>query len=125
VTRAQKWGLGIALFYAVFYMGGSYSFNYTHECVRSHQQEEVRRTADGDYYETTVTVCDWYTANAKRWTFLDPVRAIQREWLTSWVDAAILGGIAAAIAGYVVRQRRAQRREDAILASVTYSDPDY
>lgn len=73
--------------------GGNYSFGYTHKCVRSHTEERVINS-DGD--TQNVTVCDFYSANAKRWTFGDPIRAVvgtgkgrRRSgrvlaWTTSW-----------------------------------------
>ncbi len=106
MSRPQKWALGFAIVYLIFWMGGLYSFGYTHECVRSHQEEEAFNN-EGD--TRMVTVCDFYTANSKRWTFYDPVRSVATTWVTGWVDATILGGIAVAIVGFVVYDRRRER----------------
>lgn len=107
MTKMQKFGLWFAIAYAVFWMGGNYSFDYTHKCVRSHTEEQ----AVGNEGDTqTVTVCD-YSANAKRWTFLDPARAVATTWVTGWLDAAILAGIAGAIGVWVWRDKRQERRE--------------
>lgn len=62
-----------ALVYVIVFLGGSLSFGYTHRCVRSHERE-VPVNNEGDV--ETVTVCDFYTANGKRWTLLDPFRAL-------------------------------------------------
>jgi uncharacterized membrane protein len=108
VSGTQRWGIVLAVAYLLFYSGGSYSFHYTHTCVRSHQEEQpVGQNGDTE----TVTVCDWYAANAKRWSFGDPARAVFTTWIGGWVDAAVVGGIAAAIGGYVWRDRRRSRRE--------------
>lgn len=102
----QKVGLWFAAFYLVFWIGGNYSFRYTHTCVRSHQEEQpVGNEGDTEM----VTVCDWYSANAKRWTFGDPVRSVANVWLATWEDAAALGGIATWIAVSVWRGRRRER----------------
>jgi hypothetical protein len=94
-----------AIAYAVFWIGGNYSFDYTHKCVRSHTEDRVNNQGD----EYTVTVCDFYVANGKRWTLLDPARAVATTWVTGWVDGAILAGIAAAIGTYVWYDRRRER----------------
>jgi hypothetical protein len=65
--------LGFAVVYLILWIGGNYSFNYTHNCVGSHQ-EEVPVGNDGD--TTMETVWDFYSANSKRWTFLDPARSV-------------------------------------------------
>lgn len=108
MSGRQKWALGFALVYAIFWIGGNYSFAYTHTCVRSHQEEQQVGN-DGD--TQMVTVCDWYSANAKRWTFLDPARAVATTWITGWADAAILGVVAASIGGCVLYTRRRVRLE--------------
>jgi hypothetical protein len=113
----KRIGVWTAVFYAVFWIGGNYSFHYTHRCVRSHQEEQVINQ-DGD--TEMVTVCDWYSANAKRWTALDPVRSVFGGW--SWLDAAVFGGIAALIGYAVWSSRREEREAEALRAyySETY-----
>jgi hypothetical protein len=106
VSGLQKFGLWFAAAYLVFWMGGNYSFNYTHNCVRSHTEERAINP-EGD--TENVTVCDFYSANAKRWTIGDPVRAIFTTWITGWADAAILGGIASAIGFSFWRGQRRER----------------
>lgn len=73
MTKTQKVGAMVAIADAVFWIGGNYSFDYTHKCVRSHTEQQVINS-DGD--TQTVTVCDFYSANAKRRTLLDPARAV-------------------------------------------------
>ena len=108
----------------MFYSGGSYSYHYTHNCVRSHQEEQPVGN-DGD--TRMVTVCDFYTANAKRWTFGDPVRSVFTTWIGGWEDAAVVGGIAAAIGAYVWRGRRRSRRvrEQQALLDLSYRRDEY
>jgi hypothetical protein len=60
-----------------------------------------------------VTICDFYTANSRRWTILDPVRAVTTTWVSGWIDAAILTAIAAAIGAHIWNEkRRARAREE-------------
>lgn len=59
--------------YALIWFGGNVSFKYTHTCVRSHQ-EEILVGKNGE--TQTLSYCDFYTANGKRWTTLDPFRAL-------------------------------------------------
>jgi hypothetical protein len=115
MTGAQRFGLWFAAAYLVFWMGGNYSFHYTHTCVRSHTEEQPVGT-DGD--TQMVTVCDWYSANAKRWTFLDPVRSVFTTWIGSWIDAAVVGGIAACIGVAVWRGRKRDREYEQYLAQL-------
>jgi hypothetical protein len=123
VTSWRKVAIWLAGIYVVFWIGGNYSFDYTHKCVRSHTEERVINS-DGDTEQ--VTVCDYYSANAKRWTFGDPVRAVTSIWVTDWIDATLLLGFAAwigfefwrdrrhkeAIAAYLREQRHAYPLED-------------
>jgi hypothetical protein len=114
VSTRQKWAAGIAVFYLIFWMGGNYSFNYTHTCARSHQEIQEVPDGQGDVNEKNVIVCDWYTANAKRWTFGDPARSVATTWIGTWTDAAIVGGIVAVIVGYCWNERRKARNRQAI-----------
>jgi hypothetical protein len=100
--------LGSPSFTSIFWIGGNYSFNYTHDCVRSHKEWQVINN-EGD--EELVTICDFYSANSKRWTLLDPARSVATSWVTGWVDAAILGGVAVVIVSYVLYGRRKERLE--------------
>lgn len=102
----KRVALWCAAVYLVFWIGGNYSFDYTHKCVRSHTEERVINS-DGD--TQNVTVCDFYSANAKRWTFADPVRAVFTTWVTGWLDAAVLAGIAVIIGVMYWRDRRQKR----------------
>ena len=102
--RAAAW---VAAFYVVFWFGGSASFHFTHNCVRSHQEEQPVGN-DGDVQ--MVTVCDWYTANAKRWTVGDPLRV----WAGSWVSGGIVAGIAAAAAAWWWRSESGKRKRAAL-----------
>jgi hypothetical protein len=120
LTKRQKWATGIAVFYLIFWMGGNYSFNYTHTCVRSHQELREVPDGQGDVIEKNVTVCDFYSANAKRWTFGDPARSLVTTWVGTWVDAAILGGIAAMVFGYRWNERRKDRKRQAIYDALDY-----
>jgi hypothetical protein len=110
VTRTVRWGLGIAIgvgvAYLLFYLGGNYSFRYTHRCVRSHQQTVFEATPD-NAVSHTITVCDRYSGNAKRWSVGDPVRALYAEPLTRW-NGEIVVGIALVIGAAVLYNRRKQ-----------------
>lgn len=103
-------GTWIAAAYLVFYLGGDYSFSYTHECVRGHTEQIAD---EGGYAE--VLVCDWYTANEKRWTFGDPVRAIYSIEIRNWKRSAIVGGILLLMVIAVWRNRRRATRRKALL----------
>jgi hypothetical protein len=67
------WLAIVVVIYAILWVGGSMSFGYTHHCVRSHVEVT---SGEGD----TARVCDWYAANSKRWTLLDPLRQISHWW---------------------------------------------
>jgi hypothetical protein len=77
----------------------------------SHTVEEVDSNGD----ETTATVCDYYSANGHRWTFLDPVRSAYAE--QGWIGLSIFGGIAIWITWAVWSDRRekAEQRKQARL----------
>lgn len=91
--------------YLVFWVGGTWSFGYTHRCARAHTEERL----DSQGNDRTTTVCDYYVANGKRWTILDPVRATRDELFDTWADTAIVLGLAAFIGGAVWRVRRKDR----------------
>jgi hypothetical protein len=73
VLKSKKFWAVVVGLYLIFWAGGNWSYGYTHNCVRSHT-EEVYNPSTEDV--ETVTVCDFYSANSKRWTLLDPVRAL-------------------------------------------------
>jgi hypothetical protein len=108
----QRYALIGAAIYLVLWMGGNYSFQYTHQCVRSHTEERYNANADDT---ETVTVCDYYSANGRQWGFWSPLAAIRESWLTSWIDAAVYGALAAIAASVIVRSRRRTRREQQAL----------
>jgi len=72
LTSGKVWGAAVGV-YVVFWAGGNWSFGYTHRCVRSHVEQAYDPAVD-DLRDRRV--CDWYTANDKRWTLLDPLRAV-------------------------------------------------
>jgi len=113
-------GLGVVVAYLLFYLGGNYSFRYTHVCVRSHQQLVFEATHDNAVAHT-VTVCDRYSGNAKRWSFRDPVRALYSEPVTRW-DGEILVGIALVIAATVLYGLREQWAPTALRAGRLAAD---
>lgn len=84
-NRWHKAAIWIAAVYLLFYLGGRWSFIYTHNCVR--------RVGEA---------CDSYEGNDKRWTFWDPVRAVH----VGWIDTAMLVGIAAVVGAWYWRKRR-------------------
>jgi hypothetical protein len=100
--------VGIA--YLLFYLGGNYSFRYTHVCTRSHQKTVFQATHTGPVSHTII-VCDVYSGNAKRWSIGDPVRALYSEPLTGW-NGTIVVGIALAIGTAAVFERRRRRRSE-------------
>jgi hypothetical protein len=110
VKRKKWWALGIGVAYLLFYLGGSYSFRYTHFCARSHRQVVFDATHN-NAESHTITVCDVYAGNAKRWSPGDPVRALYSERLTGW-DGAIVVGIALVIGAAVLFERRKQSRSE-------------
>jgi hypothetical protein len=99
--------------YFLFYLGGSYSFDYTHVCARNHRKVVYEATHD-NAVPHTITVCDRYAGNAKRWSFGDPVRAISSERLTKW-DGMAIGGIVVVIgaATFLEWRRRKSRPQPA------------
>lgn len=64
--------LAAAAIYLSVWFGGAMSFHYTHTCLRHHTEENVNVQGDDITYE----ICDYYDANAHRWTFLGPIRAL-------------------------------------------------
>lgn len=107
--RGKKWwAIGIGAACLIFYLGGSYSFRYTHVCVRSHRKTVFEATQD-NAVSHTVTVCDKYSGNSKRWSPGDPARALYDEPFTRW-DGVILAGIAVVIGAGLLIERLADRR---------------
>ena len=107
--RAKWWVLGIGAACFLFYLGGSYSFRYTHVCAHSHKK--VVFEAVPPYH--TITVCDSYSGNAKHWSPGDPVRALYSEPLTGWNETIVIGiavAIVAAALYEVLYARRKKRR---------------
>jgi hypothetical protein len=84
VNRWHRASIWVAAVYLLFYLGGRWSFLYTHDCVRH----------VGD-------TCDSYE-NDKRWTALDPIRAVH----VGWMDTAVLVGIAVVVGAWYWRKRR-------------------
>ena len=80
--RAQVRGrvlkvLGIVLIaYALVWLGGAVSYNYTHKCVRSHVIPGDPGDRDPDTHQGggDTTVCDWTVDNGHRWTILGPIK---------------------------------------------------
>jgi hypothetical protein len=99
------WVLGIGTACLFFYLGGSYSFSYTHVCARSHHHTVFEATHD-NVKSHVVTVCDAYTGNSKRWSPGDPVRAVVSEPFTRWYGV-ILVGIALVIGALLLIERLA------------------
>ena len=116
----QKWAAaGIAVFYLIFWMGGNYSFQFTHTCVRSHQELREVPDGQGDSIEKYVTVCDYYTANGRRWSFGDPARSLATTWVGTWTNAAFFAGIGCLVVGY-----RWKKRRDALKLQAMYESSD-
>ena len=106
--RWTWWVIAIAVAYFLFYLGGSYSSRYTHACAHSHRKVVVSQTEHTLKQQTSI-VCDRYSANAKRWSFGDPVRAVVSERLIKW-DGMAIGLIVVVIAAAMVLERL--RKED-------------
>jgi hypothetical protein len=110
-VRGKKWWLlGIGVAYFLFYLGGSYSFSYTHVCARSHKKT-VYEPTHNNVVPHTITVCDAYSGNTKHWSPGDPVRALRSERINKW-NGAILVVIVLAIGTGVFFDRRKQSRSD-------------
>jgi hypothetical protein len=96
--------IGIALF--LFYLGGSYSFSYTHVCAKSHRKTVYNATA-GTPEIHTITICDVYSGNSKHWSPGDPARALWSESLTGWNEAiAIAFALAIGVAAFFEQRKR-------------------
>jgi hypothetical protein len=110
-VRGKIWmwaALGIGVAYFLFYLGGSYSFSYTHVCSRSHKKVVFEATHN-NAVQHTITVCDAYSGNAKRWSPGDPVRALRSERPNRW-EGGIVVAIVLAIGAGVFFERRRQSR---------------
>ena len=105
--RLKWWVLGIGAACFLFYLGGSYSFRYTHVCAHSHKKTVFR--AVPPYH--TITVCDSYTGNSRHWSPGDPARALYSEPLTGWNEAIVIG-IALAIVAVALFELLYKRRKD-------------
>jgi hypothetical protein len=100
--------LGIGAAYFFLYLGGSYSFSYTHVCSRSHKKVVFEATHN-NAVQHTIVVCDAYTGNAKRWSPGDPVRALRSERPNRW-EGGIVVVIVLAIGAGVFYERWKQSR---------------
>jgi len=123
VSGKKWWILGIGVAFFVFYLGGSYSFRYTHVCARSHQETVFDATHD-NAVPHTITVCDAYSGNTKHWSPGDPFRALYSEPLTGWNEAIVIVialGIVAAVSYEQWRRRRSRRRPSR--GELTHSTP--
>ena len=105
--RWTWWAIGIGVAYFLFYLGGSYSFSYTHLCAHSHRQVVVLEGQDASTTHTNV-ICDRYSGNAKRWSFGDPVRAFPSERLGKW-DGMAIALIVLVIGATMFLQRRRKK----------------
>ena len=116
--RWTWWVIAIAVAYFLFYLGGSYSFRYTHACAHSHRKVVILQTEHTLKPQTSI-VCDRYSANANRWSFGDPVRAVVSERLIKWEGMAIgLIVVVIAAAMFLERLRKKDRlRESRIEAA--------
>jgi hypothetical protein len=118
--RWTWWVIGIGVAYFLFYLGGNYSFRYTHVCARSHRKVVYSETQHAST-SRTIIVCDRYSGNARRWSFGDPVRAVSSERLIKW-DGMAIGGFVVVIgaATFLERRRRKNRPLD---SGVTHATP--
>jgi len=61
IFAAVSWKLwsaiGLGSAFLLFYLGGNYSFRYTHACARSHKKVIAIATHTGANFHT-ITVCD-------------------------------------------------------------------
>jgi hypothetical protein len=73
LLRSKKFWAVLVGVYLIFWAGGNWSYGYTHNCLRSHKEEVYNPSTEDT---ETVTVCDFYGGNAKRWTLLDPIRVV-------------------------------------------------
>jgi hypothetical protein len=108
VSRKAWWIFAIGVAYFVFYLGGHYSFGYTHVCTHSHQKTLIQ-VNNGDTTMHTIIVCDSYSGNAKRWSPGDAVRALYSQPLTGW-NGGILVVIVLAIGAAAFYERWKRRR---------------
>ena len=111
--RKTWWVLGIGVACFLFYLGGSYSFRYTHVCAHSHKKVVLEATTTTELH--TITICDAYSGNAKHWSPGDPARALYSEPLTGWNEAIVIGialaiGAAALYELLYVRRKKRRRR---------------
>ena len=95
--------LAIVIAYALFYVGGSYSFRYTHACAKSHKKVVYNQTSN-NAVPHAVIICDRYTGNSKHWSPGDPARALTSERLTKY-NGMILIGIVLVVGLAVVFER--------------------
>lgn len=120
--RTKLIGPWVIAGYLLFYLGGYYSFGYTHTCVRSHTVETDTPTDRGVAFSTD-TVCDWYSANERRWTEGDPVRAIYSVGLGDGGVLLIIAVMGFAIYAGVDYARR-RRTSEWLSSYVRSSDQD-
>jgi hypothetical protein len=119
--RWTWWVIAIAVAYFLFYLGGSYSFRYTHACAHSHRKVAILQTEHTLKPHTSI-VCDRYSGNAKRWSFGDPVRAVVSKRLIKW-DGMAIGLIVVVIAAamFLERLRKKDRRRDSRIEAASYA----
>lgn len=98
--------IGIALF--AFYLGGSYSFRYTHVCTKSHHKT-VYNATPGSPDIHTITICDVWSGNSKHWSPGDPARALASEPLTGWNEVIVIAfAVAIGVAAFFERRKRSR-----------------
>lgn len=71
----------IAAVYVVFWFSGNVAVTYTQDCARSHTESYYNRSTE---MEEEGFVCDRWAVNGRRWTALDPFRALWTVVLRPW-----------------------------------------
>jgi hypothetical protein len=115
--RWTWWLIGIGVAYFLFYLGGNYSFRYTHVCTHSHREVIYSETQ----HASTSIVCDRYSGNARKWSFGDPVRAVPSERFIKW-DGMAIGGFVVVIGAAMFLERR-RRKNRPLDSGVMHATP--
>ena len=78
ISRGWKIAIGcIVAGYALYWLGGAASYNYTHKCVRSYTFDQGAPPSGNEPNgEAAIIVCEYTQDNGRRWGILTPLTSL-------------------------------------------------